>query len=145
MCYKIGFDQSLEASKKSLNKSIHFIVYLEKMQDKNLLQATGESYEFARMYLEQNTDYYKLEISKRLAKTFSDLITLAVISIFALLILIFLSIAAGFFLAPIVGSTALAFLLITALYILIVLAVFINKRKVITNPIAGLIVKNLLD
>jgi len=115
------------------------------MKTETMLASTGETIEYAKIYIEQKIDYLQLEIAKRTAKTTSNLLTIAVIAFFSFMIIFFLSITAGFALSSLVGSYTYGFLIVSAIYLLITLIVVFFKRKIITNPITELIIENMLD
>lgn len=115
------------------------------MKTEELLTTAGETIEYGKMYMEQKMDFYRLETSKRLAKTTSNLATLAVISFLIMMVIIFLSIAGGLLLGDFLGSYGLAFLVITSIYLLAVLAIYFFKKEIITNPILSLVIKEMLD
>jgi len=68
------------------------------MKTEEMLNSAGETFEFARIYAEQQGDYFRLEASKRLAKTTSSLATILVISMLGFMVGLFLSIAVCFML-----------------------------------------------
>ena len=115
------------------------------MKTEELLSSTGETFEYARIYAEQQKEYLRLEVSKRIAKTTSALVTVAVISFFAFMVILFLSISVGFLLGNLWGSYGVAFLLLTGIYALAAILIYFFKKRLITNPIVSLIIKDLLD
>ncbi len=114
------------------------------MKTEELLSSTGETIEYGKMYLEQKMDFYRLETSKRLAKTTSNLATVAVMGFLGMMVVLFLSIAGGLFLGAFLGSYGLAFLIITGLYILAVVIIYFFKKEIITNPILSLVIEEML-
>jgi len=115
------------------------------MKTEELLSSAGETFEYARMYLEQKGDYLHLEASKRVAKTTSNLVTLAVIAFLSFMVILFLTLSIGFFLGSMWGSYGLSFLIITVFYAITAIVIFIFKKQFITNPIIALMVKHLLN
>ncbi len=115
------------------------------MKTEELLNTAGETLEYGKIYVEQKMDFYRLETSKRLAKTTSNLVTLAVIAFLVMMVVVFLSIAGGLLLGKLFGSYGLAFLVITGLYLLTVLVIYFFKKEIITNPILSLVIKEMLD
>lgn len=114
------------------------------MKTEELLSSAGETIEYGKIYVEQKMDFYRLETSKRLAKTTSNLATVAVMAFLVMMVVIFLSIAGGLFLGAILGSYGLAFLIITGIYMLAVLIIYFFKKEIITNPILSLVIKEML-
>ena len=115
------------------------------MKPNELFSATGETVEYARLYIEQQIDILRLDIAKRIALTISSLITLSVMAVLMLMILLFVSIALGFYLGALMNSYALAFLSIAGLYFLITVLVIYYKRSIVTNPILNIVIKDMLD
>lgn len=115
------------------------------MKTEELLSSTGETFEYARLYAEQQVDYLRLEASKRTAKATSQLVTLAVISFLGFMVILFFSISVGFLLGSLWGSYGLSFLFITGFYALAAILVYFFKKQLITNPIVAMIITDLLD
>lgn len=115
------------------------------MKTEEFLSSAGETLEYGKMYIEQKVDFYRLETSKRLAKTTSNLVTLAVIGFLGMMVVLFLSLAVGILLGDFLGSYGIAFLVVTGIYLCAVLLIFFFKREIITNPILSLIIKEMLD
>lgn len=115
------------------------------MNTNKIAASTGESIEYAKIYIQQQVDYLRLESAKRIAKTTSNIITIAVVSFLSFMVLLFLSVAAVFFLGSIWNSYGWAFLFITMFYALMAVSVYYFKRQIITNPIITSIVHELLD
>ena len=63
-----------------------------------ILSSAGETFEYARQYMKQQGDYIRLEAAERISKTTSAMMTALVLGIFSMLVLIFLSLAAAFWL-----------------------------------------------
>ncbi len=115
------------------------------METKELLSSAGETIEYAKIYVEQQVDYFQLEASKRLARTTSNLVTLAIISFLGFMVVLFLSIAIAFLIGQYWGSYGLAFLLLTGIYALAAVLIYLFKRQIVTNPLTEMIIKNMLD
>jgi len=115
------------------------------MKAEELLTTAGETVEYAKIYIEQQKDYFRLETSKRLAKTTSNLVTVAVLAFLSFMVLIFLTIAIGFLLGSYFGSYGLAFLGLTVFYLILSILIFYFKKQIITNPILTLIIREMLD
>lgn len=115
------------------------------MKTEQLLSATGETIEYAKLYFEQKSDYLKLEVAKQSAKTTSSLITAAVLGILGLIVLFLLTLSIGFYLGEAIGSYGTAFLILTGVFALIGLVIYFFKRQIITNPLLSMVIKNMLD
>lgn len=115
------------------------------MKTEELISTAGETVEYAKIYIEQQKQYFRLETSKRLAKTTSNLATLAVLVFLGFMVMIFFTLAIGFLLGKYIGSYGVAFLGLTGFYLLLAILVFYFKKQIITNPILNLVIKEMLD
>ena len=109
------------------------------------MNAMGQTVEYAHQYLDREIALVKLEVAEKAAKSTSALITLAVIGFLSAMVLIMLSVSAGFWLGTILGSYALAFLLITAVYAGITVAIYFLQKRLITNPVLTILLKSFFD
>jgi len=111
----------------------------------SILQSAGEAFEYANIYVEKRIDLLKLESAERVAKSTSSIITLAVIGFLATMVTIMLSIAVGFFLGETLGSYSLAFFIITGVYALFGVVVYLFKRQLVTNPVLSTVLESFFD
>lgn len=111
----------------------------------DLFYAAGETIEYARQYIEQQGELLRLEAAERLAKVTSALVTFILLSFFASLVVIMLSIAIAFWLGHLLGSYALAFLIISALYGTLGLLLFFYRRTLITNTVLGIVLNAFFE
>lgn len=114
-------------------------------QSEKVLQAAGETTEYARQYVEQQVEYYKLEFAERLAKATASMVALVTVAIFAILVTIFIAIAAGLYLGELWGSYPLAFLCVSGALAAIGVIFYALKRRIITNPVLSLILRSFLE
>jgi hypothetical protein len=115
------------------------------MKPNELLSATGETVEYARQYIEQQLDLLRLESAQKIAKTISSLITIGVVFILILMVVLFLSIALGFYLGALFNSYTLAFLCVAGFYFLMSILIIYFKVEVITNPVLNMVIREMLD
>lgn len=99
-----------------------------------ILSSAGETFEYARHYIKQQGDYIRLEAAERISKTTSVMVTAMVLSIFSLLVLIMLSLAAAFWIGKRLGSYAEAFLIVSVAYSALGSLVYIYRKQLVTNP-----------
>jgi hypothetical protein len=99
-----------------------------------ILNSAGETFEYARHYIKQQGDYIRLEAAERISKTTSAMVTAMVLSIFSLLVLIMLSLAAAFWIGERLGSYSQAFLIVSVAYSALGSLVYIYRRQFVTNP-----------
>ncbi len=115
------------------------------MKTDQMLSAVGETVEYGRQYIEQQKDYIRLEVAEKLAKTTSKLVTMAVVSFLAIMVLILLSVTIGFWLGSVWDSYALAFLCVTGFYALLAVVFYFFRREMVTNPVLSMIIGEMLD
>ena len=115
------------------------------MKTEELLQSTGETFEYARQYVQQQKELIKLEIAEKTAKTISSLVTIAVLAFLAAIFLIMLSIALGLWLGEMWGSYGAAFLIVAAVYGILGGIVYFFQQSGVTNPILNKILSEMLD
>lgn len=110
-----------------------------------ILHAAGETVEYARQYVQYQGDIIRLEAAERVAKVTSSLITAMVLGVIGVLVLVMLSIAAGFWLSTLLGSHAQAFLVIAAAYVVIGGGLFALRRTLITVPSLDFVLDAFFD
>lgn len=110
-----------------------------------ILTSAGETFEYARQYIKQQGDYIRLEAAERISKTTSAMVTALVLGIFSMLVLIMLSLAAAFWIGNVIGSYALAFVIISGVYGLLGLVMYAFRRQLVTNPTLKLILNAFFD
>lgn len=99
-----------------------------------ILLSAGESVEYARQYVEHQADIIRLEAAERSAKVISSLITAMVLGVIGFLVVVMLSMAAGFWLTAALDSAPQAFLIIAAAYVMVGAMLYFFRRSIITNP-----------
>lgn len=87
-----------------------------------------------RAYIDNSTEYYKLKGFKFLMKGITSLAKILLIGAVALMVLLFLSIAAAFGIGQELNNTFLGFLIIGGIYILISI-ILVALRKILVKPI----------
>lgn len=107
----------------------------------SVLESAGEAYGYARVYLKQHLEYYKLDIAERVSRAISSAITMLVLFLLFLMMLGFLSVAVGFYLAELRGSYAEAFLIVAGGYLALTLFVALFRRFLVTNPVLSRVIK----
>ena len=107
----------------------------------SVLESAGEAYGYFKAYLQQHMEYYKLEIAERLSRAISSAITMFVLLMLFFMMLGFLSVAIGLYLAEQMGSTAEAFLVVAGGYFVLTIFVALFRRLLITNPVLSRVIK----
>lgn len=106
-----------------------------------ILESAGEAYGYAKAYIEQQVEYAKLDLVERISVAISTAVSTVVVLLLFLMVLGFLSLAGGFFLAQRLGSPGQAFLIISGIYAVFTIAALLFRRVLITNPILSQIIK----
>lgn len=111
----------------------------------NILQAAGEAFEYANIYIEKQIDLLKLESAEKVAKSTSSILTLVVIGFLVTMVAIMFSITVGLFLGGLLASYTLAFLIVTVFYALFAVIIFVFKRQLVTNPILSMVLSAFFE
>lgn len=105
-----------------------------------------EALESLRVYIDQQIDYNKLLLGKKMGAIFSYVTLFLLLGFLATLVLIFLSFGIVYWLADSEYiSTHFAFLIVAFFYILIAVVIFTWREKIIFGPIRKLLGSILYD
>ena len=99
-----------------------------------ILTSAGETFEYARHYIKQQGDYIRLEAAERISKTTAAMVTAMVLSIFSLLVLIMLSLAAAFWIGARLGSYPQAFLILSVAYSALGSLIYVYRKQFVAKP-----------
>lgn len=110
-----------------------------------ILESSGELIEYFKFYLDRQLYHARLETSERMAKIVSSMITAAVVSTLALLVLVFFTVGVGLYLSHYWQSPVLGFGVIALFYGVLVLGVWVFRRQLITNPVVSLVIEKMFD
>lgn len=88
-----------------------------------------------REYGSLRLERFELDMAQKLAVVIGVLATGAVLCILALLVLICLSLAVGYAIAPQVGGTVYAMLIISVAYILVAALIYAKRKSWIIDPL----------
>jgi hypothetical protein len=86
-------------------------------------------------YLELNLEIIKLTVAESISRFFSTLIKVVMVIFFASIILLFLSIAAAFWLGDMLNSPVAGFLIIAGFNLLLLLIFILTARYSIDKPV----------
>jgi len=92
-------------------------------------------------YLEVQLDLIRLHTAESLSRVFSKIAIFAITGFLLLLILIFFSLAAGFYLGEIMGSEFIGFLIVSGFYLVVLIAFLLLRKKLVERPIIKAMVK----
>ena len=109
------------------------------------LESAGETVEYARQYAKLQLEHLRLEAAEKLAKTASTLAATLVLAALGMLVLLMLTLAAGFYLGQLWQSYPLGFLCMAGFYVLVAVLVWIFKDRWLTNPMLTTIIRSFFD
>jgi hypothetical protein len=96
-----------------------------------------------RDYIEVRFDLLRLQIAENLSRILSKTATIVIMGYLLFFILLFLSLAAGYYCATLLGSNELGFLCVAGFYTLILILFIVLKKKIIEKPVIKAIVRLL--
>ena len=91
--------------------------------------------ESTKAYIDSSLAYYKLWGFKVAMKSTTMILKFILIALFLLIFLLFVSIAASYALGDLVGSTALGFLIVGGIYLVLAVLLSFVKDRIIEGPI----------
>jgi hypothetical protein len=91
-------------------------------------------------YVELRVEYFKAQLTEKLALVLSEVISLFVLGAILLFILLFISIVAGFYFSSVIGSYYKGFGIVAIVYIIIGLFTLVFKKQLFYNKISKRII-----
>ena len=110
-----------------------------------ILESLGEGYGYIQQIINKRIDYLKLDAAETASSVISALITLFVLAFMGVTVLIFASIALALFIGRAINNYPVAFLIITAFYLLIAIIVYMLRTKLITNPVVSMVISKFFE
>jgi len=92
-------------------------------------------------YIEVKFDLFRLRTAESLSRILSSAVNIVILGFLSVFILLFLSIAAGYFLASLLQSNELGFLCVSGFYVLVMALFIIFRKMIIERPIIKTIMK----
>jgi len=86
-------------------------------------------------YIESNLEYYKLKGFKLAMKSMTMIVKFILLFLCFLMVLLFFSIAGALAIGEWLGNTALGFLVVAGVYLIITSILFLFKNKIVEKPI----------
>ena len=86
-------------------------------------------------YIEVKLDLIRIHTAENLARIFSNVATLAVIGFLLSLMILFLSIAAGFYFGSLFDSNELGFLCVAGFYVLLLIVFLALRKRIVEQPV----------
>ncbi|TNE52004.1 MAG: hypothetical protein EP344_16015 [Bacteroidetes bacterium] len=118
---------------------------MKDIDTETLLEAAGETAEYAKQYAKLQLDYFRLETAEAVAKATSSLVATLAVAILGLVALIMLTVAAGFYLGQLWDNYPLAFTCVSGFYVLLAGLVLIFKDRWVTNPLLTNLIRSLFN
>ncbi|MCK9179986.1 MAG: phage holin family protein [Bacteroides sp.] len=107
------------------------------MFSENTITSIKDFFEEIKKYLSLQKEYTKLEITEKLTILFSALVLIIIFIILGMVALFFILLAIAYALAPYVGGLGASFLIIGVLYLILILFVYLLRKRLIISPIVN--------
>lgn len=101
--------------------------------DENV-ETIGQLVESVKHYIGLRTKYAKLDVTEKVVRLLTALVMLVALSVLLMFVLIYASLAAAYALEASVGKPA-AFLIVAAVYLVVLLSFFAFRKKWIERPL----------
>lgn len=111
--------------------------------DKNV-ETIAQLVEIIKHYLGLQKEYLKLDVIDKIVRLLTFAALVVVFSVLLVAVLMYLSFAIAFWLASYMG-TALAFLVVGGIHLLLIIIVFIYRKKWIEKPLVRFLANLLLE
>lgn len=96
-------------------------------------------------YIDLRIDYLKLVLTEKIARLASFFLLSVIFFILAMFLLLFLSLAFVFWFGAEIGSTWLGTLIVTAVYVVGGVFVYVQRHKLFINPLVSHLTKILME
>jgi hypothetical protein len=96
-------------------------------------------------YFEAKIRLYKIGAFEKIAKISAILFSTLVIAMIGFFFLFFLGITTGFFFGSLLNSNALGFLILTGIYFILFLIVYIFRKKILEKFIVDKVIEKLFE
>ena len=96
-------------------------------------------------YIQDRLLLIKLQTAEKTARLAGILSALLVIALLSFFVLLFISIMGGYFFASLTGSLYLGFGIIAAFYLVLLLVIIRNRKKLIESKVSNTIIKTFFE
>ena len=110
-----------------------------------LLEQTGETVEYLKIYAQQQVDIVKLEAIEKSAKLGSSFMTAFIVSVMGMIAILLLTISIAFFLGQMLDNTALGFLITSLFYAVMGLLSYFFRKTLITSPLVSYFISKIYE
>ena len=98
----------------------------------------------AKIYLDLQKDYIRLEMTEKLTVLLSTLILVLIMVVLGMVALFYFSFTLAYVLAPFVGGLMVSFGLITLFLVLVILFIYYKRERLIVSPMVNFLAKIFL-
>jgi hypothetical protein len=112
------------------------------MQEQGKLETLIEE---LKKYLTTTLEINKLEAVERSSTVTATMMSGLLIGIVVVLLILFISLWAGFYISAKLGDTYSGFTLVAGFYLLLTVVLFLGRKKLIENPIRDKIIRTVLN
>lgn len=113
------------------------------MENVNLKEQGKATKEHLEIYAKNQMQWYKFIFAEKMARFGSFIFVGFFLSLIALLFFIVLSVAFGLFLGQLMDNYSLAFLIVSVLYLLLGVILFLCRKMLFRNPLLKTLIKEL--
>lgn len=110
-----------------------------------LMEDLGEGIGYIHAYVEQEIESVKLTAAEKISIATSTIVSGLILTLLAAAMLLFASLALSYYLGSLMNSTALGFLAVAGIYLLILLMVYLFRKRLITDNIVEVVIQFLFD
>ena len=97
----------------------------------------------AQEYIETQVKLFKLQAAEKVSALVAAMAAYMILSFFLLFFLLFASIAGAYVLSEMIGRPYAGFLIVSGIYLLTGLIIFINREKLLRRPLLNAIIRQL--
>jgi hypothetical protein len=92
-------------------------------------------------YIEVKLDLIRLHTAENLSRIFSNVATIAVIGYLLFFIILFISLAAGYYIGSLLDSNELGFLCMAGFYTLLLILFLASRKQIVERPVIKAMVR----
>ena len=96
-------------------------------------------------YVNTRYDIVTLKVTQKTADIGSQSIAFILIGLFAGMFLLFINIAAAFFISAVLKINYAGFFIVAGFYLMLTLILILFRKKLVTHPLRNLIIKKILN
>jgi len=101
-------------------------------------------YNDVKKYIELQADFIKVEFVEKLTILLSTLLIITLLMILAIAALFYLFFSLAYAIVPLVGSLAISFCIISGIYLILIIILYVFRKNLIINPLVRFLSKLFL-